>query len=143
MDASKWSCDVGLVYSPTGFSFRRQWWARTPTLQRFYDQRIPQRQIRILRIIPHIRPALPASCARLIHLAPIQHLRDNRAAFEEAASFPPLNYRKRGSTIDLSFWRAPERLFDEPDELVTWARIAMEAAGRISARRRRPGSRRA
>ena len=44
----------------------------------------------------------------------------NRAAFQEAASFPPLNYRKKGSTIDLSFWRAPERLFDEPDELVTW-----------------------
>src|SRR5712672_679928 len=31
----------------------------------------------------------------------------NRAAFQEAASFPPLNYRKKGSTIDLSFWRAP------------------------------------
>ena len=34
---------------------------------------------------------------------------DNRAAFQEAASFPPLNYRKKGETIDLSFWRAPER----------------------------------
>jgi len=42
----------------------------------------------------------------------------NRAAFDEAASSPPLNYRKKGETIDLSFWRAPERLFDEPDELV-------------------------
>ena len=45
----------------------------------------------------------------------------NRAAFKEAQSFPPLNYEKKGCTIDLSFWRAPERLFDEPDELVTWA----------------------
>src|SRR5215467_13757229 len=26
---------------------------------------------------------------------------DNRAAFEEAASFPPLNYEKQGGTIDL------------------------------------------
>ena len=33
-------------------------------------------------------------------------------------SFPPLNYEKKGGTIDLAFWRAPERLFDEPDELV-------------------------
>src|SRR5262249_32473453 len=41
----------------------------------------------------------------------------NRAAFKEAQSFPPLNYQKKGSSIDLSFWRAPERLFDEPDEL--------------------------
>ena len=31
----------------------------------------------------------------------------NRAAFEEAASYPPLNYEKKGSRIDLSFWRAP------------------------------------
>src|ERR1700752_2611493 len=61
----------------------------------------------------------------------------NRAAFKEAASFPALNYRKRGSTIDLSFWRAPERLFDEPDELVTWARIALAAARRVAAKRGR------
>jgi DNA transformation protein len=58
----------------------------------------------------------------------------NREDFKEAASVPPLNYRKGGATIDLSFWRAPERLFDEPDELVAWARIAMAAAGRVAAR---------
>jgi DNA transformation protein len=55
---------------------------------------------------------------------------DNRAAFKEAQSFPPLNYEKKGGTIDLSFWRAPERLFDEPDELVTWARAALAAPRR-------------
>jgi len=66
----------------------------------------------------------------------------NRAAFQEAASFPPLNYKKKGSTIDLSFWRAPERLFDEPDELVTWARIALAAAGRVAAKRERAAPRR-
>ena len=63
---------------------------------------------------------------------------DNRAAFREAASSPPLNYRKKGETIDLSFWRAPERLFDEPDELLTWARIALAAAARVAAKRGRP-----
>ena len=63
---------------------------------------------------------------------------DNRAAFQEAASSPPLNYRKKGETIDLSFWRAPERLFDEPDELLTWARIALAAAHRVAAKRGRP-----
>jgi DNA transformation protein len=60
---------------------------------------------------------------------------DNRAAFKEAQSFPPLNYAKQGGTIDLSFWRAPERLFDEPDELVTWARAALAAARRVAAKR--------
>ncbi len=59
----------------------------------------------------------------------------NRAAFKEAASFPPLNYAKKGSTIDLSFWRVPERLFDEPDEMVNWARAALAAARRVAAKR--------
>src|SRR5258708_2605369 len=61
----------------------------------------------------------------------------NREAFKEAASSPPLNYAKGGSTIDLSFWRAPERLFDEPDELVAWARVALAAARRVAAKRGR------
>jgi DNA transformation protein and related proteins len=59
----------------------------------------------------------------------------NRAAFKEAQSFPQLNYAKKGRTIDLSFWRAPERLMDEPDELVRWARIALAAARRVAAQR--------
>ena len=62
---------------------------------------------------------------------------DSRSAFAEAASFPPLNYEKKGSTIDLSFWRAPDRLFDEPDELVRWAQIALAAARRVAAKTKR------
>jgi DNA transformation protein and related proteins len=61
----------------------------------------------------------------------------NRAAFEEAEAFPPLNYEKKGATIDLAFWRAPERLFDEPDELVTWGRAALGAARRVAAKTER------
>jgi DNA transformation protein and related proteins len=60
---------------------------------------------------------------------------DNRATFKEAECFPPLNYEKKSSSINLSFWRAPERLFDEPDELVTWARSALAAARRVAAKR--------
>jgi DNA transformation protein len=59
----------------------------------------------------------------------------NRAAFKEAASLPPLNYEKKGASIDLSFWRAPERLFDESDEFVEWARAALAAARRVAAKR--------
>jgi DNA transformation protein and related proteins len=66
----------------------------------------------------------------------------NRGAFNEAASYPPLNYAKKGSTIDLSFWRAPERLFDEPDELLSWARAALAAARRVAAMRERKAPRR-
>ena len=66
----------------------------------------------------------------------------NRAAFKEAEAFPPLNYEKQGSTIDLSFWRAPERLFDEPDEFVMWARLAPAAASRVAAKSKRTAPRR-
>jgi DNA transformation protein and related proteins len=71
---------------------------------------------------------------------------ENRAASGEAEAFPPLNYEKKGGSIDLAFWRAPERLFDEADELVAWARLALEAARRVAAKREhaapRPKSRR-
>jgi DNA transformation protein len=67
----------------------------------------------------------------------------NRAVFKEAESSPPLSYEKKGSTIDLSFWRVPERLFDEPDELVTWARVALAAARRVAAKSERTAPRRA
>ena len=59
----------------------------------------------------------------------------NRAVFKEAEAAPPLNYAKQGRTIDLSFWRVPERLLDEPDELILWARAALAAAQRIAAKR--------
>jgi DNA transformation protein and related proteins len=64
----------------------------------------------------------------------------NRATFKEAESAPPLNYEKKGETIDLSFWRAPERLFDDPDELVAWAGAALEAAQRVARKRERAAS---
>jgi DNA transformation protein len=63
----------------------------------------------------------------------------NHAAFEEAGSAPSLNYEKGGRTIDLSFWRVPERLLDDPDELVAWARTALAAARRVAGKRR-PGA---
>jgi len=62
----------------------------------------------------------------------------NRAAFHEAAAEPPLNYEKQGVLIDLSFWRAPDRLFDDPDDFLAWARLALAAARRMAARRPPP-----
>ena len=65
----------------------------------------------------------------------------NRATFAEAASCPPLDYEKKGQAIELSFWRAPERLFDEADELLAWARAALAAARRVAAKRERSAQR--
>ena len=62
----------------------------------------------------------------------------NQATFAEAASTPPLNYvAAKGRVIDLAFWRVPDRLFDEPEELLAWARAALGAAGRVAAKRER------
>ena len=63
---------------------------------------------------------------------------ENRETFREAEAFPPLNYAKNGQMIDLAFWRVPERLFDEPDELIAWARAALAAAHRVAAKRPAP-----
>ncbi len=68
---------------------------------------------------------------------------DNRALMAEAESAPPLDYAKQGRSIDLAFWRAPERLFDEPDEFLTWARAALGAARRVAAKREQSIGRRA
>src|SRR5262249_40583098 len=66
----------------------------------------------------------------------------NRETFKEAEAFPALNYEKQGRPIDLSCRRGPERLFDEPDELVRWGRAALAAARRVAAMRERTAARR-
>ena len=67
---------------------------------------------------------------------------ESKEAFKEAEAYPPLNYAKGGGTIDLSFWRIPERLFDEPEEFVAWARSALAAAHRVAAIRERAAPKR-
>lgn len=57
-----------------------------------------------------------------------------RAAFAEAEAHP-FTYTKQGETIALAFWQAPDRLLDEPDEFVRWARLALAAARRVAAAR--------
>ena len=52
----------------------------------------------------------------------------------------PFTYSTKTGTRSLtSYWRMPERLYDEPEELAQWAAEALEAArrsGRMPARRR-------
>ena len=67
---------------------------------------------------------------------------DNRATFAEAAAEPPLSYEKQGRRVDLAYWRVPDRLLDEPEELLTWARAALAAARRVAAARRKAGTKR-
>jgi DNA transformation protein and related proteins len=66
----------------------------------------------------------------------------SRHAFE-AEGLEPFTYQARGKRrIAMSYWRIPERLLDDPDEMVDWARVALAVAKREgSARARSSGLR--
>jgi DNA transformation protein and related proteins len=57
----------------------------------------------------------------------------NRAAYQ-AEGLSPFSYQANGRTVEIgSYWRAPERLFDDTDEMVDWARAALAAGRRAEA----------
>jgi DNA transformation protein and related proteins len=57
----------------------------------------------------------------------------NRAAYE-AEGMQPFTYQARGKLVRMeAYWRVPERLLDDPDEMVLWARDAMAAGRRAAA----------
>ncbi len=52
---------------------------------------------------------------------------ETKTAFENEGC-GPFVYDGKGRPITMSYWRVPERLYDETDELVDWARVAMGVA---------------
>lgn len=50
------------------------------------------------------------------------------AAKFEAEGCGKFTYDGKSKPVSMSYWRAPERLFDDPDELVAWARDAITAS---------------
>ena len=42
----------------------------------------------------------------------------------------PFSFEQKGRRVATSYWRVPERLLDDPDELASWAKAAIEAARR-------------
>jgi DNA transformation protein len=54
----------------------------------------------------------------------------------EGEGLSPFSYKiKGGRRTIMSYWRMPERLYDDPDELAVWARRAMGVAQRGAAKR--------
>jgi DNA transformation protein len=51
-------------------------------------------------------------------------------AFEREGCAPFSYATKSGTRALISYWRMPERLYDDPDELATWAREALTVARR-------------
>lgn len=57
----------------------------------------------------------------------------------KAEGLQPFTYQaKSGERAVMSFWRMPDRLYDDSDELVGWARAALAAAQRAAARKSKP-----
>jgi DNA transformation protein len=52
-----------------------------------------------------------------------------------AAGAGPFTYGAKGRRVVMSYWRLPDRLLDEPEELAQWAREAVRAARRAAASR--------
>lgn len=61
----------------------------------------------------------------------------------EAEDQLPFSYDAKGRTIALPYWRVPDRLLDEPDELRDWARTAIAVARRTATAKRKPSTTRA
>ena len=61
----------------------------------------------------------------------------------EREGLAPFSYRAKGGTRTLtSYWRMPERLYDDPAGLADWAREAFSAAGRGEMRKKPSPARR-
>jgi DNA transformation protein len=56
----------------------------------------------------------------------------NRPDFE-AQGLTPFTYPMKGKTVALSYWSAPDAIFDDPAQAQRWARSAWEAAARNQA----------
>jgi DNA transformation protein len=62
---------------------------------------------------------------------------ETRPAFE-AEGCGPFTYRAKDGPRSTSYWRAPERLYDEPDEFRNWAMTAFAVAERSKEKKPKP-----
>jgi DNA transformation protein len=58
----------------------------------------------------------------------------NRPAYE-AEKLEPFSYGTKARRVITSYWRAPERLLDDPEEMRRWANEALGAAKRAAVRK--------
>jgi DNA transformation protein len=61
----------------------------------------------------------------------------NRAAYQ-AEGLEPFSYEAAGQKRTIgAYWQVPERLFDDPDEMLEWARAALAAGRRAETKKMR------
>jgi DNA transformation protein and related proteins len=62
---------------------------------------------------------------------------DQTVARFEAEGSKPFSYQTKAKTVTVgSYWQLPEWLYDDPEELSSWARAALAAAQRAALRKR-------
>lgn len=59
---------------------------------------------------------------------------DSTAGFFETRGLGRFQYEKGGTVVSLSYYEAPEEIFDEPEEAAVWARRAYDVALRARSR---------
>ncbi len=57
-----------------------------------------------------------------------------------AENSQPFVYKAKGRQIALSYWKLPERLYDEPEEFAGFAREALGAAQRAAGDKKKPAA---
>ncbi len=60
---------------------------------------------------------------------------DTTKAMYEAEGQGPFVYEGQTRPVTMSYWRIPERLYDEPDEMLEWARAALQVARSVAAKK--------
>ena len=63
---------------------------------------------------------------------------DTRTAFEARGLEPFVYEMKDGSNASMSYYAAPDDIFDDEDELKRWTTLALDAASRAAKFRRKP-----
>jgi DNA transformation protein len=53
----------------------------------------------------------------------------------ESEGMKPFTYGAKRSRVTMSYWRMPDRLLDDQDELAEWAKAALGAARRSAAKK--------
>lgn len=66
---------------------------------------------------------------------------ENRKAFEGRGLSPFTFEMKDGSSAAMSYYNAPEDIFDDEDELRRWTTLALDAARRAAKFRKKPAKR--
>ncbi len=56
------------------------------------------------------------------------------AAYFESAGLPQFEYDKGDKIVKMSYYRAPDEIYDDPDRALSWARRSYEVAFRTKAR---------